>query len=93
MPNGTSIFRKRRINLAMKKQHRGAATMVWYIAKENNGKNYYITEIDKDTRAVTWTPIRKDSIQFATEQAVHTFIHAYLKERNDIFLVHAPEED
>ncbi len=66
--------------------------VVWYISKHQNGTTYYVAEIDKQNGACKWTPNRARSMQFHTEAGVHHFIHAYLSDRTDIFLTHAPEE-
>lgn len=67
-------------------------SMVWYVAKENDDKTYYIKEVDKESGAVKWSASRSKSMQFHTEHGVHHFIHAFLNNRPDIFLVHAESE-
>lgn len=67
-------------------------SMVWYIAKKNDDRTYYIKEVDKDSGAVKWSSSRSKSMQFHTEHGVHHFIHAFLNNRSGIFLIHAPSE-
>lgn len=69
----------------------GGAT-VWYISKHQNRINYYVKEVDKINGAIKWTTHRKHAMQFHTENGVHHFIHAYMKDRRDIYLIHSIEE-
>jgi len=66
--------------------------MVWYIAKHQNGKVYHVTEVEKELNAAHWSIYRKHAIQFTTEAGVHNFIHSFLKDRKDIFLINGPPE-
>lgn len=65
---------------------------VWYISKHQNNTTYYVKEVDKENGAIKWTTHRSKSMQFHTENGVHHFIHSYMKDRHDIYLIHAPEE-
>lgn len=63
----------------------------WFIAIRKRGKVYYVTEVDKDSGIVTWTPKRSEAISFSTESGVYNFLHAFLNDRTDVYLVHGPE--
>lgn len=65
---------------------------VWYISKHQNRTNYYVQEVDKENGAIKWTSHRSKALQFHTESGVHHFIHAYMNDRKDIYLIHAAEE-
>lgn len=64
----------------------------WYIAKKHNKVIYYVREIDNQNGAVKWTSHRSKSMHFHTENGVHQFIHDYLNDRTDIYLIHAAEK-
>lgn len=66
---------------------------VWYIAIKHNNTTYYVQEVDKQNGAVKWTTHRSRAMQFHTENGVHHFIHAYMNDRHDIYLIHAEGEE
>ena len=64
--------------------------LVWYIAKHQNDRTFYVSEIDEDNHAVTWRTNQKQAMNFYTERGVHQFINAFLNGRTDMFLINAP---
>lgn len=65
---------------------------VWYIAKKHNDKTYYVHEVDKKSGTVKWTSSRNKAMVFRTENGVHHFLHTYMNDRTDIYLINAPEK-
>ena len=64
---------------------------VWYICKRQDETVYYVHEVDRECHAIKWSSLRSKAMQFHTENGVHHFIHAYMNDRKDIFLIHQPE--
>ena len=67
--------------------------LVWFVGLRKNNKTYYVTRVNLKKSTVDWSVNRKTAIQFTTESGVHQFIDTYLGGRNDVVLVHAPEDD
>jgi len=66
--------------------------MVFYISKKHARAVYYVHEYNKETHVVTWTRHRRNAVCFRTQQAVYQYLHAYLNNRSDVYLVHALQE-
>lgn len=64
--------------------------MVWFIAINQNGKTFYISDYDDDNNAVLWSSKKEDGITFKTDRGVQRFVQKHLHGRTDIFLVHTP---
>ena len=80
--------RRGRLHLKLKKK---IDNRVWYIAKRNVGRTYYVCEVT-ETNIVKWTRNRRKAIQFDAEYAVHQFLNSKLNGRKDVYLVHARRE-
>lgn len=89
MANQSRVTRKH-INLVRRKiGKKNMNGLVWFIGLHKNGKIFYVTDYDDDNNTIMWAS-KKDGITFTTEKSVQKFIHKHLHDRNDIFLIQAP---
>lgn len=58
----------------------------WFVTKENGGMTYYIYDIDKNN-FVKWGLEKEKAKQWQSRNDVKHFVHKYLNNRNDIFIV------
>lgn len=90
MPTHVNLI-KRKLVPSRRNVVKEKSKKVWYIAKCQSGRTYYLSDFDKNQRAALWSVFVKNGLVFRTNQGVNQYIAAYLNNRTDIHLVHTEE--
>lgn len=67
---------------------------MWYIAKTNKEKTYYLKRVQKVEGAAVWTSNRSEAISFLTEGGIRHYINSHIPQnaRPDIQIMYYQEE-